>query len=138
MVKFNEAAVFHKPTRTLLVTDCVVHVSDTPSEVCAEKELLESGDDNNFVINSLKLLNLFNIRDKAKSRTTSSADMTREEVRAERGIRTVTTKCRGGEVGCRRKRTREIHRSLFRYITQLVSAQGSVVGLCGYCNDVGT
>jgi len=79
LVKFNEAAVFHKPTRTLLVTDCVVHVSDTPSEVCAEKELLESGDDNNFVINSLKLLNLFNIRDKAKSRTTSSADMTREE-----------------------------------------------------------
>ena len=43
--------------------------------------LLESGDDGNFVISALKVLNLFDIRSKAKQRTTkSSDDMTEAEL----------------------------------------------------------
>ena len=40
----------------------------------------ESGDDDNFTISALKFLNLFDIKTKAKNRTTSSKDMNREEL----------------------------------------------------------
>jgi len=81
-VKFVEAAFFHKESRTLLVTDCVVNVSDKVPDCIPERDLLESGDDNNFTISALKLLNLFGIRDKAKLRTRGSEQMTKDEVLA--------------------------------------------------------
>ena len=40
---YSEVAFFHKPTRTLLVTDAVVRVPLTPPAVVAETDLLDSG-----------------------------------------------------------------------------------------------
>jgi hypothetical protein len=54
-VKFNEAALFHKASRTLLVTDAVVHVGESIPAVLERPLLLESGDDDNFVIWALKV-----------------------------------------------------------------------------------
>ena len=64
----------------LQVTDCVVHVSNRIPDVIEESSLLESGDDDNFVIWALKQLNLFNIREIAKARTRSSKDLDRDQV----------------------------------------------------------
>ncbi|KAK3271149.1 hypothetical protein CYMTET_20485 [Cymbomonas tetramitiformis] len=80
-VKFNEIAFFHKATRTLLVTDAVVYVSDNIPDVITERDLMESGDDGNFAITCLKLLNLFGIAEKARLRSRTSNDMTTDEVR---------------------------------------------------------
>jgi len=40
---YSEVVFFHKPTRTLLVTDAVVRVPATPPAVVAEADLLDSG-----------------------------------------------------------------------------------------------
>jgi len=80
-VSFIECAFLHKPSKTLLVTDSVVYVSENIPDAVLERDLMESGDDNSFTINALKFLNLFNIREKAKSRTNDSASMTTEEKR---------------------------------------------------------
>jgi len=79
-VSFVEAAIFHKPSKTLLVTDAVVYVSENIPDCIPDRDLEESGDDDNFTISALKLLNLFDIKTKAKSRTTTSKDMNREEL----------------------------------------------------------
>eukprot|EP00240_Pyramimonas_obovata_P001702 CAMPEP_0118923952 /NCGR_PEP_ID=MMETSP1169-20130426/2286_1 /TAXON_ID=36882 /ORGANISM="Pyramimonas obovata, Strain CCMP722" /LENGTH=466 /DNA_ID=CAMNT_0006865017 /DNA_START=146 /DNA_END=1546 /DNA_ORIENTATION=+ len=79
-LKFNEAAMLHKPTGTLLVVDAVVYASDRVPDVISEEALLESGNDDNIVVTVLKLINLFGIRDKAKARTRGSKDMSKEEV----------------------------------------------------------
>ena len=78
-VAFSECAFFHKDTKTLLVTDAVVYVSDNVPDAIPDRDLLESGDDDSFTIGALKLLNLFDIRDKARSRTRTSADMNVDE-----------------------------------------------------------
>ena len=80
-VSFIECAFLHKPSKTLLVTDSVVYVSENIPDAVLECDLMESGDDNSFTISALKFLNLFNIREKAKSRTNDSASMTIEEKR---------------------------------------------------------
>ena len=49
----------------LLVTDAVVYVSENIPDSIPDRDLLESGDDNSFTIGALKLLNLFDIREKA-------------------------------------------------------------------------
>ena len=69
---FSECAFFHKDSKTLLVTDAVVYVSDNVPDAIPDRDLLESGDDDSFTIGALKLLNLFDIREKAKSRTRTS------------------------------------------------------------------
>ncbi len=79
-VSFIEAAIFHKPSKTLLVTDAVVYVSENIPDCIPDRDLEESGDDDNFTISALKFLNLFDIKTKAKNRTTSSKDMNREEL----------------------------------------------------------
>ena len=78
-VAFTECAFLHKATRTLLVTDAVVYVSENVPDAIPDRDLLESGDDDNFTIAALKFLNLFDIKTKAKTRTTSSKDMTENE-----------------------------------------------------------
>ena len=80
-VSFIECAFLHKQSKTLLVTDSVVYVSENIPDAVLERDLMESGDDNNFTINALKILNLFNIREKSKSRVNDSASMTIEEKR---------------------------------------------------------
>jgi hypothetical protein len=80
-VSFIECAFFHKPSRTLLVTDSVVYVSENIPDAVLERDLMESGDDGSFTITALKLLNLFDIREKAKLRTNDSSTMTIEEKR---------------------------------------------------------
>ena len=80
-VSFIECAFLPKQSKTLLVTDSVVYVSENIPDAVLERDLMESGDDNNFTINALKILNLFNIREKAKSRVNDSASMTIEEKR---------------------------------------------------------
>lgn len=79
-VSFVEAAFIHKPSKTLLVTDAVVYVSENIPDCIPDRDLEESGDDDNFTIRALKLLNLFDIKTKAKSRTKTSKDMSREEL----------------------------------------------------------
>ena len=59
----------------LLVTDAVVYVSENIPDSIPDRDLLESGDDDSFTIGALKLLNLFDIREKAKNRTRTSTDM---------------------------------------------------------------
>ena len=76
---FSECAFFHKDSKTLLVTDAVVYVSDNVPDAIPDRDLLESGDDDSFTIGALKLLNLFDIREKAKSRTRTSANMSTDE-----------------------------------------------------------
>ena len=78
-VNFTEAAFFIKATQTVLVTDAVVFVSDTPPDAVSDADLLESGDDDNFTIAALKFLNLFDIKTKAELRTNSSDTMSTEE-----------------------------------------------------------
>ena len=80
-VSFTECAFLHKPTKTLLVTDAVVYVSENIPDAIPDRDLDESGDDGNFTIAALKFLNLFDIATKAKSRTRTSADMTLDERR---------------------------------------------------------
>ena len=70
---------FDRDTETLLVTDAVVYVSDNVPDAIPDADLLESGDDESFTIGALKLLNLFDIREKAKSRMRTSADMDVDE-----------------------------------------------------------
>jgi len=79
-VSFIEAAFLHKPSKTLLVTDAVVYVSENIPDCIPDRDLEESGDDENFTISALKFLNLFDIATKAKSRTVTSKDMSRAEV----------------------------------------------------------
>jgi len=79
-VSFVEAAFVHKPSKTLLVTDAVVYVSENIPDCIPDRDLEESGDDENFTISALKFLNLFDIATKAKMRTTTSKDMSRGEV----------------------------------------------------------
>ena len=74
-VSFTECAFLHKPSKTLLVTDAVVYVSENAPDAIPDADLLESGDDNNFTIGALKFLNLFDIKTKAKARTVTSDDM---------------------------------------------------------------
>ena len=74
-VSFIEAAFLHKPSKTLLVTDAVVYVSENIPDCIPDRDLEESGDDENFTISALKFLNLFDIATKAKSRTVTSKDM---------------------------------------------------------------
>ena len=80
-VSFTECAFLHKPTKTLLVTDAVVYVSENIPDAIPDRDLDESGDDGNFTIAALKFLNLFDIATKAESRTRTSADMTLDERR---------------------------------------------------------
>ena len=40
---FSEVAFFHRPSRTLLVTDAVIFVPERPPEVVREASLLEAG-----------------------------------------------------------------------------------------------
>ena len=68
-VSFTECAFLHKPTKTLLVTDAVVYVSENIPDAIPDRDLDESGDDGNFTIAALKFLNLFDIATKAESRT---------------------------------------------------------------------
>ena len=70
---------YDRDTETLLVTDAVVYVSDNVPDAIPDADLLESGDDESFTIGALKLLNLFDIREKAKSRMRTSADMDVDE-----------------------------------------------------------
>jgi hypothetical protein len=49
-----------------------VYVSENIPDSIPDRDLLESGDDDSFTIGALKLLNLFDIREKAKSRTRTS------------------------------------------------------------------
>ena len=91
-VSFIEAAIFHKPSKALLVTDAVVYVSENIPDCIPDRDLEESGDDDNFTISALKFLNLFDIKTKAKNRTTSSKDMNREEL----------LRLGGNETRCRR------------------------------------
>ena len=79
-VSFIEAAFLHKPSKTLLVTDAVVYVSENIPDCIPDRDLEESGNDENFTISALKFLNLFDIATKAKSRTVTSKDMSRAEV----------------------------------------------------------
>lgn len=79
-VSFIEAAFLHKPSKTLLVTDAVVYVSENIPDCIPDRDLEESGDDENFTISALKFLNLFDIKTKAKLRTTTSKDLTRQEL----------------------------------------------------------
>jgi len=79
-VSFIEAAFLHKPSKTLLVTDAVVYVSENIPDCIPDRDLEESGDDGNFTISALKFLNLFDIKTKALSRTTTSKDMSRSEL----------------------------------------------------------
>lgn len=79
-VSFIEAAFLHKPSKTLLVTDAVVYVSENIPDCIPDRDLEESGDDDNFTISALKFLNLFDIKTKAKNRTTTSKDMNRDEL----------------------------------------------------------
>ena len=79
-VSFIEAAFLHKPSKTLLVTDAVVYVSENIPDCIPDRDLEESGDDDNFTISALKFLNLFDIKTKALSRTTTSKDMSRSEL----------------------------------------------------------
>ena len=65
-VAFSECAFFHKDSKTLLVTDAVVYVSDNVPDAIPDRDLLESGDDDSFTIR-VETLNLFDIREKAKS-----------------------------------------------------------------------
>ena len=53
----------------------MVYVSENIPDSIPDRDLLESGDDDSFTIGALKLLNLFDIREKAKSRTRTSDDM---------------------------------------------------------------
>jgi len=78
-VSFTECAFFHKPSKTLLVTDAVVYASDSVPDAIPDRDLLESGDDGNFTIAALKFLNLFDIATKAKARTRTSEDMSETE-----------------------------------------------------------
>ena len=78
-VSFTECAFLHKPSKTLLVTDAVVYVSENVPDCIPDRDLDESGDDNNFTIGALKLLNLFDIKSKAAERTVSSDDMSENE-----------------------------------------------------------
>jgi len=64
-VRFTEAAFFHRPTRTLLVTDTLVYVEDDPPDVITRRDCLESGDDGNFALTALRLLGLFGTREAA-------------------------------------------------------------------------
>ena len=57
----------------------MVYVSDNVPDAIPDADLLESGDDESFTIGALKLLNLFDIREKAESRTRTSADMDVDE-----------------------------------------------------------
>jgi hypothetical protein len=45
-VRFSEVAFFHAASRTLLVTDAVVYVSQDPPEIIPRKSLLELARDN--------------------------------------------------------------------------------------------
>ena len=74
-VLFTEVALLWKERSTLIVTDAVVYVSENIPDCVPDRDLLESGDDENFTISALKLLNLFDIATKAKERTVTSADM---------------------------------------------------------------
>ena len=59
---FNETVLLHVATKTLLVTDAVVRISDTAPEVITERDLLESADDDNLTLSVLKLVNLYDAR----------------------------------------------------------------------------
>lgn len=45
-VRFSEVAFFHKKSRTLMVTDAVIYVSDKPPDVIPREALLETARDN--------------------------------------------------------------------------------------------
>ena len=57
----------------------MVYVSENIPDAISSRDLLESGDDDNFTINALKVFNLFDIKSKAVGRTRTSADMGLEE-----------------------------------------------------------
>ena len=52
-VAFNEAALLHVPTGTLLCTDAVMLLPRDPPDALTRRDLLESGDDGNFAIRCL-------------------------------------------------------------------------------------
>ena len=57
-----------------------MYVSENIPDCIPDRDLEESGDDGNFTISALKFLNLFDIKTKALSRTTTSKDMSRSEL----------------------------------------------------------
>ena len=60
-VAFSECAFFHKDSKTLLVTDAVVYVSDNVPDAIPDRDLLESGDDDSFTIGGVETFKLVDI-----------------------------------------------------------------------------
>lgn len=65
-LSFTELALYHRPSRTLLVTDAVVSVPSNPPVSISQRDLLEWADDRNVAITGLRALGLFGVRSKAK------------------------------------------------------------------------
>ena len=65
-VRFAETAVLHAPSRTLLVTDAVMHLSARPPPTVSRRDLLEWADDRNTAISGLRLLGLFGVAEAAR------------------------------------------------------------------------
>lgn len=72
-LSFTELAVFHRPSRTLLVTDAVVSVPRDPPLAISQRDVLEWADDRNTAITGLRTLGLFGVRGKARDYGLKSA-----------------------------------------------------------------
>lgn len=66
-VLFIEVVFLYKLLKMLFVMDVVVYVSENIFDCILDRDLEESGDDDNFIISALKFLNLFDIKIKVLS-----------------------------------------------------------------------
>lgn len=63
-VRFSEVALYHRPTRTLMVTDAVMRLdARAPPPTVSARDLLEWADDRNIAITGLRLLRLFGVEE---------------------------------------------------------------------------
>ena len=65
-VRFSEVAVLHSASRTLLVTDAVMSLSEDPPPTVSRRDLLEWADDRNTAITGLRALGLFGVAQAAR------------------------------------------------------------------------
>ena len=65
-IRFTEVALYHAPTRSLMVTDAAMRLPDAPPPTVSERDLLEWADDRNTAISGLRLLRLFGVEEAAR------------------------------------------------------------------------
>merc|ERR1711937_626162 len=66
VLRFSEVAVYHVPTKVLMVTDAVMSLPEEPPPTVSRRDLLEWADDRNIAITGLRALGLFGVEEAAQ------------------------------------------------------------------------